>query len=67
MEKTVSFAKGILFLVAAVGFISGFLLLDFGVTGNAIISEDFSIAKSSLLGLLVVIISFALAFYATKK
>lgn len=59
--------KSIAAIFAAVTFVLGFLFLDKGITGNAILDYEYSVDVVSLIGLLLVLCSAVLAVYIIKK
>ena len=59
--------KKIAGVFAAVFFVTGFLFLDKGVTGNIILNNGYSFDPVSFVGLLFILCSAILAIYALKK
>ncbi|MBA7594181.1 hypothetical protein ES703_01120 [subsurface metagenome] len=60
-------AKSVAAVFAAVAFITGFLFLDKGITGNVILDNSYPIDFISLIGLLLILCSAILAVYILKK
>jgi len=60
-------AKSVAAVFAAVAFITGFLFLDQGITGNVILDNSYPIDFISLIGLLLILCSAILAVYILKK
>jgi len=56
-------------ILAGISFISGFLFLDKNITGNSIIdpTKAFYSESISIIGLLLIICSVILTYYALKK
>ena len=52
---------------ATASLISGFLFLNRNITGNAVLSDRYSISPLSLIGLLLVLCAVVLAGYSIKK
>ena len=68
MEKVKWFkTKSVAAVFAAVAFITGFLFLDKGITGNVILDNSYPIDFISLIGLLLILCSAILAVYILKK
>ncbi len=60
--------KGIIAMLAAVAFFTGFLFIDRGgISGNAVLNGDYSVSAVSLIGLLLVICSVILAAFALRS
>lgn len=52
---------------AIISLISGFIFLDKGITGNAIINDKYNFNLLSLIGMLLIFCSLILALYSVKK
>ena len=52
---------------ATLSLISGFLFLNRNITGNAVLSDKYSVNPLSLIGLLLVICAVILAGYSIKR
>lgn len=59
--------KGIAAIFAVVAFVTGFLFLDKGITGNVILDNKYPVDVISLIGLLLVLCSAILAVYIIRK
>lgn len=59
--------KRVAAVLATVTFVTGFLFLDKGVTGNVILENTYPVDVISIIGLLFVLCSAILAAYILKK
>jgi hypothetical protein len=54
-------------IFSIIAFISGFLFLDSGITGNAILNDKYNFNLLSLIGTLLIFCSLILALYSFRK
>jgi len=60
--------KAITSILAAVSFLTGFLLIDRGgISGNVIVGSQSTMSPISIAGLVLVLLSIVLAAYSLKK
>ncbi len=69
MDKKGAFRlKAITGIIAAVAFLTGFLLIDRGgISGNTVVTSEPTISAISVMGLIFVFLSVILAAYSIKR